>query len=149
MKKTVFFRKLSCIICILLIAAMAFIAIGCNDKNPVDESGTQSSTQSAVVNKGEGANSFTFSYTTLDGKKTVYNVSTNKETVGAALLELGLIAGENGDYGLMVTSVEGNTIDTSSQYWAFYVNGEYAMTGVDSTNIEKGATYALKAESFK
>ena len=150
MKKAVFFRKLYCISCILLMAAMAFITIGCNDKNPTDEAGDTSNTGSLIaVQKGEGEKTFAFSYTTLDGKETLYSVSTNEETVGAALLKLGLIAGENGAYGLMVTSVEGNTIDTSSQYWAFYVNGEYAMTGVDSTSIEKGATYSLKVETFK
>lgn len=35
---------------------------------------------------------------------------------------------------------------TDGAYWAFYINGEYASTGVDATNIEAGAAYALKAE---
>ncbi|MBQ1211437.1 MAG: DUF4430 domain-containing protein [Clostridia bacterium] len=30
-------------------------------------------------------------------------------------------------------------------YWAFYVDGEYAMTGVDSTNIEAGKVYGFTA----
>ena len=30
-------------------------------------------------------------------------------------------------------------------YWAFYENGEYASTGVDSTPIQDGATYAFVA----
>lgn len=37
--------------------------------------------------------------------------------------------------------------DADGAYWAFYINGEYASTGVDSTNIEAGATYTLKAEA--
>ena len=36
--------------------------------------------------------------------------------------------------------------DTDGAYWAFYINGEYAMTGVDATSIEAGASYTLKAE---
>ena len=30
--------------------------------------------------------------------------------------------------------------------WAFYINGEYAMTGVDSTEITEGAEYTFKVE---
>ena len=35
---------------------------------------------------------------------------------------------------------------TDGSYWAFYINGEYATTGVDSTEIEDGATYTFKVE---
>ena len=31
-------------------------------------------------------------------------------------------------------------------YWAFYVNGEYASTGVDSTPVNEGDTYEFKVE---
>ena len=34
--------------------------------------------------------------------------------------------------------------DTEKAYWAFYINGEYAMTGVSETQITEGAVYALK-----
>ena len=69
-------------------------------------------------------------------------------TVGAALLSLGLIAGEDSEYGLYVKTVNGVTVDydTDGKYWAFYVDGEYAATGVDSTDITAGATYTFKAE---
>ena len=69
-------------------------------------------------------------------------------TVGAALLSLGLIAGEDSDYGLYVKTVNGVTVDydADGKYWAFYVDGEYAATGVDSTDITAGATYTFKAE---
>ena len=36
--------------------------------------------------------------------------------------------------------------DVDQTYWAFYVNGEYASTGVDSTKIEEGAAYSFKVE---
>ena len=36
--------------------------------------------------------------------------------------------------------------DTDQTYWAFYVNGEYAQTGVDSTNVTAGDTYSFKVE---
>ena len=36
--------------------------------------------------------------------------------------------------------------DTDGSYWAFYVNGEYASSGVDSTPVVDGDTYSFKVE---
>ena len=68
--------------------------------------------------------------------------------VGEALQELNLIDGEEGEYGLFVKTVNGITADydTDGVYWAFYVNGEYATSGVDVTQITEGDSYALKVE---
>ena len=81
-----------------------------------------------------------------DESSVVFTVKTDKETVGDALLEHNLIAGDQGEYGLYVKKVNGIVADydTDQTYWAFYVNGEYAMTGVDATEIEEGATYKLE-----
>ena len=61
-------------------------------------------------------------------------------------MELGLIAGDDSEYGLYVKTVNGVTLDydKDGKYWAFYINGEYASTGVDSTDITAGAEYAFK-----
>ena len=75
-----------------------------------------------------------------------FTVNTDESTVGAALLEHELIAGESSRYGLYVKVVNGITADydVDMSYWAFYINGEYAMTGVDSTEITEGAVYRLE-----
>ena len=59
-----------------------------------------------------------------------------------------LIDGTDEAYGLYVRTVNGMTLDYNEDgyYWAFYVDGEYAMTGVDQTDITPGASYSLKAE---
>ena len=74
-----------------------------------------------------------------------FTVKTDKDTVGAALLEHDLIAGEDSAYGLYVKTVNGilADYDVDQSYWAFYINGEYAMTGVDTTEITEGVTYQL------
>ena len=97
---------------------------------------------------GKGATAFTVEVAQLDGTSITFTVNTDKATVGEALLELGIVAGDDTEYGLYVKTVNGVTLDydTDGAYWAFYINGEYASTGVDATNIEAGATYALKAE---
>lgn len=45
-------------------------------------------------------------------------------------------------------TVNGMTADYDKDgvYWAFYIDGEYAMTGVDATNITDGAQYAFQME---
>ena len=60
-------------------------------------------------------------------------------------MEHGLIDGEEGPYGLYVKAVNGMKADydTDQRYWAFYVNGEISMTGVDVTEITDGASYQM------
>lgn len=45
-------------------------------------------------------------------------------------------------------TVNGMTADYDKDgvYWAFYIDGKYAMTGVDATNITDGAQYAFRME---
>ena len=97
---------------------------------------------------GQVKTAFTMEVTQLVGTTVTFTVNTDKETVGEALLELGIVAGDDTEYGLYVKTVNGVTLDydTDGAYWAFYINGEYAMTGVDATSIEAGASYTLKAE---
>ena len=145
MKKNSMKKLLSFIGCIVLIAAMALCMIGCNGANqdPVTEPSVFSDGQSL----GSGAVSFTFVVEDLDGSKATVQISTEKKTVGEALQELGVIKGVVEEYGLYIKTVNGITYDYAKDgaYWGFYINGEYAMTGVDSTDITPGATYTLKA----
>ncbi len=149
MKMTHFKKMLSLLICFVLIAAMALITTGCNDtKNPIDENPSNSSSQVEKTVKGTGATVFDFTVVDKDGKQTEFEIHTDKETVGEALLELGLIAGEDGPYGLYVKTVNGVTVDfdTDGKYWAFYENGKYAAKGVEQTDIVTGVKYEFKAE---
>ena len=83
---------------------------------------------------------------TAEEKTVTFTIKTNSATVGEALLENSLIEGEESQYGLFVKKVNGITADydENGAYWAFYVNGEYAMSGVDTTEIEENAVYRLE-----
>ena len=98
---------------------------------------------------GTGSTEFSLTVVNQDGGETQFEIHTDKETVGEALLELELIDGEEGEYGLYVKTVNGITADYDKDgtYWAFYINGEYASTGVDSTKITEGESYSFKVES--
>lgn len=113
----------------------------------------------SVAKEGAWETATYFKDTALgDGSKTVvvevkaeessvtFTIKTDKKTVGDALLEHSLIAGDQSEYGLYVKKVNGIVADydTDKTYWAFYIDGEYAMTGIDATEIEEGATYTLE-----
>lgn len=145
-------RKLSSfILCIVLIVAMALSTTGCNgstEKNTPSGTKAENNVQSENTVLGEGSISFSFTVVDQDGNETQFEIHTDKEIVGDALTELELISGDNGDYGLYVKTVNGITVDydTDGKYWAFYVNDEYASTGVDSTPIAEGDSYSFKVE---
>ncbi len=165
-------RKFSSLI---LIAAMIMtMAAGCGKKEaPVSKDETPVSVSETVNEKepetsvvstesepvvSEEANTaveentakyaFTFIAVDKDGNETKFDIKTDKETVGEALVDEGLVEGDQSEYGLYVTKVNGIEAkwEVDQTYWAFYINGEYATTGVDSTNVEDGATYMFKVE---
>lgn len=97
---------------------------------------------------GEGATEFTLEVIDGEGNATYFAVNTDAKTVGEALVDCKLIEGEDSEYGLYVKTVNGITADydVDQTYWAFYINGEYAMTGVDSTEVVEDCTYSFKVE---
>ena len=141
MKKSIYGKLVS----VLLALAMAVATVGCGAST---EAVVATEVATEVTALGEGAHAFMFTVVDGEGKETHFAINTDKETVGEALLELELIKGEPGAYGLYVKEVNGITADydVNQTYWAFYVDGEYAMSGVDTTAIEEGASYAFKVE---
>ena len=98
---------------------------------------------------GEGGKTFSVEVTDADGKTVRFTVRTDQETVGAALQELGVVAGEQSSYGLYIKTVNGITADYDRDgvYWAFYIDGGYAATGADQTGVTDGSVYAFRIET--
>lgn len=130
-----------------LITAMSFTLSACKKEEPAE---TPASTAVSYNYQeiGEGEKSFTFIVYDGSGNNSLFTVYTDEKTVGDALMKVGLISGEDSDYGLYVKTVNGLTLDfdTDGKYWAFYVNGEYAVSGVDTTEITEGGLYEFRAE---
>ncbi len=155
-------KRLSLLLCTVLIAAMALFTTACSDNKEIPETSKTSqnsqigpadqttlgaqSTSATVL--GQGQTVFSFIVTDLEGNETAFEIHTDKTIVGEALQELGLLEGEEGPYGLYVNTVNGITIDwdRDKAYWSFYIDGQYAMSGVDTTEITAGSSYAFKAE---
>ena len=130
------FRKsrFASLVLTVLIAAMVLSFAACGGK---DEGSANAQTKS-----------FTFEVVYADGTGESFSLESSAATVGEALLAEELIAGDAGEYGLYVKTVNGVTVEyeTDGKYWAFYVNGEYGMSGVDKTELVDGASYAFKVE---
>lgn len=80
-----------------------------------------------------------------DGREVEFNYRTDCAYLGEVLLAEGLVKGEQGEYGLYITNVDGeNAIyEENGAYWALYCNGEYATTGADTTPLHDGDVFRL------
>ena len=135
------------IISVLLILALAVCLVcslvACN--KPDEQTDVwENAKYSSQTELGDGERALVVEVT-ADEKTVTFTVKTDRATVGEALLDCELISGEVGQYGLYVKEVNGIVADydVDGAYWAFYVNGEYAMTGVDTTEITEGVVYQL------
>ena len=80
-----------------------------------------------------------------DASERVFRYQTDAEYLGQVLLEEGLIQGENGPYGLMISAADGETADwnVDQSYWALYIGADYATTGADGIVLTDGGAYSL------
>lgn len=143
-----FKRLLSALLVCALITAMALCTVSCNNNttDPTEPTPATTGQTGATEEKGE---TFTLEVTFPDGTtaRETYAIEAGVD-LGTILEDKGVIAGDKSEYGLYVKTVMGKTVDydIDKMYWALYVNGEKAMTGISSIMPEAGAVYALKAQ---
>ena len=139
------------LIALLLTLAMVLCLAACTPADSgtqPDNDGNDNQNQTADPN-GEGEQEegvkLTVKVVDLEGNEETFEYVTTAATVGEALLAEGLIEGEEGPYGLYIKTVNGITADydVDQTYWAFYINGEYATTGADQTEIDETAVYSF------
>ena len=134
------------LLAILLAALLVLSLFACGKQAAPGEAGAPVVNDGDVI--GEGKNSFTLEIVDGDKNKITVTINCDDTIVGDALQAYGIIAGEEAEYGLYIKSVNGITADYDKDgtYWSFYINGEYAVTGVDMTEIAAGESYALRVE---
>ena len=134
------------IICIFAVLTVLGVC-GCS-KEETKIADNNNGWASETVMVGSGKTRFDLEVIDDKGNLNKYKVATDKKTVGEALVDAKLIEGEEGPYGLYVKKVNGieADYDKDQTYWAFYIDGEMAMTGVDKTEIKSGTAYKFKVE---
>ena len=94
-----------------------------------------------------GAKAITIEVVDDTGASTVYDVATDAEYLSQAFEDAeGLeVLGEESQYGLTITTVNGLTADfnVDSAYWSIMVNGEYGQYGADAQVVADGDAFQL------
>lgn len=134
------------IVCLFLCFILTVSLVACGS-DPGESAGFTPVSDGAVL--GEGAKSFPLEIVDRDGNSITVTIYTDAEMVGTALQDVGIVEGSMGPYGLYISHVNGieAVYEIDATYWAFYINGESSMTGVDQAPIVPGETYMLKVES--
>lgn len=92
----------------------------------------------------EGEKTITVKVVHGDGSEKDFKYGTNEAYLGAVIQENKLVEGEDGPYGLFMTSVDGEKVDDSKQqWWCLTKGGEQVNTSADQTPIEDGDTFEL------
>ncbi len=93
----------------------------------------------------QGAKTFTVEVVHSDGGAKTFTYHTDADYLGEVLLAEGLIAGEDGQFGLYITTVDGEpaVYEEDGAYWALYEGEDYAQQGVDKTPVLDGGAFSL------
>ncbi len=94
-----------------------------------------------------GDKAYTLTVVDAAGNETVHELQTDEEMLGPALLNEGLIAGEDSEFGLFVKTVDGITA-SGDEWWCLMIDGKETETGVDSTPVEDGGKYEFTLKVF-
>ena len=97
-----------------------------------------------------GSKAYTVTVVHKDGSVKEFAYRTDAEYLAEALLEEGLVSGEDSQYGLTIITVDGEDAvwDKDNAYWAIWIGEEMAMTGASETPVYDGSTYKLEYTSL-
>ena len=127
---------------LFLALVMTFSFVACAD---VEATGAwESATYTSDKEFGKGEKTVTV-LVTAEEQTLTFTIHTDKETLGDALLEHGLIEGEEGPFGIYIKKVNGilADYDVDQTYWSLTKGGEMMMVGVDAATIADGEQYEL------
>lgn len=93
----------------------------------------------------QGAKTITVEVVHKDESTKTFTYHTDAEYLGEVLLSEGLVEGDVSEYGLYITSVDGEVADyaVDGGWWGLYQNGEMTATGADTTPIADGDSFSL------
>ncbi len=138
------FNKILSLLVALMIAVSAILLVSCGTQKTTDTEGASKQESPAGTPSSEQfAYTITFLVVDAEGKTETFEIQTNEKYLRGALESRGLIKGSESSYGMMVTEVNGIRADYTldGAYWALYIGEDYAMEGVDKTELRDGAIY--------
>ena len=136
------------IVSFALLLCMTLLLSACGSREVLPEV-WEDATYTEDTTMGEGSKMVDV-YVTAADKSVKLTVKTDEEKLGAALLALGIIEGDMGEFGIYIKVVNGMTADydVDASWWGFNKvlpdgTRETMMTGVDGVTISDGEAYEL------
>ena len=136
-------KMIRSVVLVALVLSFVLCLVSCNEK--IDAEGLwENATYRSDKEFGKGEKTIEVEVK-VEEQSVTFTIHTDADTLGDALLEHELIAGEDSQYGIYVKTVNGilADYDVNKSYWGFYQNGEYLMSGVDTTAIVGGEHFEI------
>ena len=137
-------KLFSLALCITLVLSVMLCAVGCTPDRPDPETLWDGATYKEDTVLGDGEKTVVVEVV-IEEHSVKFTIHTDKVTVGEALIEHGIVEGDEGAYGLYVKKVNGilADYDVDQTYWEFYINGDYALSGIELTEINESDEYKI------
>lgn len=146
-------KRITKVSALLLTLVMLISITACTKEAGVDTATPDVITEASLWNNalytedtalGEGTKTVQVEVKAED-KSITFTLKTDAETLADALTAHSLIEGEESQYGIYIKKVNGilADYDVDGYYWSLLKNGEYLMTGADTTAIADGEHYEL------
>lgn len=125
------------LVAVLVLGAFGLFTVTNNSNTPEtdDQSSLETTQQQSTLSANE------------DGTVVTYDA-----VVGVTALEtlrsLTEVQTQNSDFGEFVTGIGGVDADSNTQYWSFYLNGEYASEGAGTLVGSDGDTFEWRLEEL-
>ncbi len=134
MKNTKILTKLSALALVVLMTFMSLVACGTADTNSDNNSG---SVETKTI-------SITVTVVAKDKTEKVFNIETEKKTLGDALFEEGLVTEAEHKSGFY-SYIDGVRADYTKDksWWCFTKGGETVMVGANDLKIADGDTFEI------
>ncbi len=127
--------KLKKLLCVVL-AFAAVALVGCTSNN--------NDSQETTTTVAQAQTEITVLATFKDKSTKTFTIKTGKDNLGDALVEAGVASGDSGEYGLFITTVDGQIADVASEeWWKLTKAGVDLQTGASQTPIANGDTYEI------
>ncbi|MCL1832127.1 MAG: DUF4430 domain-containing protein [Oscillospiraceae bacterium] len=128
------FKTILSLLLAVLIAVGTFA--GCNDDNDTTEFLETLAFTLELIDSEDKSEAFNLTTT-----------QTNHDGQGVTTPTLGEVMRTEGltEQTGLIDTINGITADwdTDEAYWAFYIDGEYALQGIDDTTVKNGAAYKI------
>lgn len=129
---------------IAAVAAVAVIAVGGVWANNSNNNEVVETPEAKIVQQETSNSTISFS----EDKKIVSYEGQDDKTALEVLKELTEVTTDTASFGEFVTGINGLEADSSSQYWSFYVDGDYASEGAGTYQSSNGEKLEWRLEEL-